>query len=93
MAKLAIFLAIIGFAYWYWSGPYQESTQTLEADRLQDNAVIMQRCINQEERMQGTGGVAGLGDVGSSGVDAERLCAEKNNLYLRDGKWYSNQDK
>ena len=59
MAKLAIFLAIIGFAYWYWSGPYQKSTQTLEADRLQDNALIMQRCINQEKRMQGAGGLAG----------------------------------
>ena len=92
MAKLAIFLAIIGFAYWYWSGPYQESTQTSEADRLQDNAVTMQRCINEEQRMQAAGGTAGLGDVGSTGVDAEKVCAEKNNLHLRDGKWYSNPD-
>jgi hypothetical protein len=92
MAKLAIFLAIIGVAYWYWSGPYQKSTQALEADRLQDNAVIMQRCIKQEERMQTAGGAGGLGDVGSTGVDAEKLCAEKNNFYLRDGKWYSSQD-
>lgn len=93
MAKLAIFLAIMGIAYWYWSGPYQESTQTLEADRLQDNAVTMQRCINEEERMQATGGVAGVGDVGSTGVDAERLCAEKNKLYLQDGNWHSDKDQ
>jgi hypothetical protein len=92
MAKLAIILAIIGFAYWYWSGPYQKSTQTLEADRLKDNAVIMQRCINQEQRMQSTGGLAGLAEVGSTGVDAERLCAEKNNLYKKDGNWYSRKD-
>ena len=92
MAKLALILAIIGFAYWYWSGPYQKSTQTLEADRLQDNAVIMQRCINQEQRMQSTGGVAGLAEVGSTGVDAERLCAERNNLVKRDGNWYSRKD-
>jgi hypothetical protein len=92
MAKLVILLAIIGFAYWYWSGPYQESRQTSEADRLQDNAVIMQRCIQEEERMQAAGGVAGLGDVGSTGANAERLCAEKNNLHLRDGKWYRRED-
>jgi hypothetical protein len=92
MGKLVVVLAIIGLAYWYWSGPYQKSTDALEADRLKDNALIMQRCINEEQRMQATGGMAGLGDVGSSGVDAERLCAEKNNLYARDGNWYNRKD-
>lgn len=92
MAKLVLFLAIVGLAYWYWSGPYQKSTATLEADRLQENAVTMQRCIKQEERMQASGGLGGLGDVGSSGVDAERLCAEKNKLYLQDGKWHDRRD-
>ena len=93
MAKLAILLAIAGFAYWYWSGPYQKSTQALEAEQLQDNALIMQRCINQEGRMQTGGGLAGLGDVGSSGADAERLCAEKNDLYLQDGQWHRKRNK
>ena len=93
MTKLVILLAIIGFAYWYWSGPYQKSTETLEADRLEDNAMIMQLCIKEEERMQAAGGVAGVGDVGSAGADAERLCAQKNKLYLQDGKWYSNKDR
>ena len=92
MARLAILLAIIGVAYWYWSGPYQKPTQVLEADRLKDNAVIMQRCGNQEQRMQSTGGLAGLADVGSSGVDAETVCAERNNLYRRDGNWYRRKD-
>ena len=92
MGKLVIVLAIIGLAYWYWSGPYQKSTDALEADRLKDNALIMQRCINEQQRMQATGGMAGLGDVGSSGVDAERLCAEKNNLYTHDGNWYNRKD-
>jgi hypothetical protein len=93
MAKLVIILAVIGLAYWYWSGPYQKSTEALEADRMKDYAVIMQRCINEEQRMQSTGGLAGLGDVGSAGADAERLCAEKNNLYKRDGNWYKKQDR
>jgi hypothetical protein len=89
MAKLVIILAVIGLAYWYWSGSQQKSTEQLEAERLQDNAVIMQRCINEEQRMQSTGGLAGVGDVGSIGADAERLCAEKNNLYKRDGNWHN----
>jgi hypothetical protein len=92
MAKLAIVLAVIGFAYWYWSGPYQKSTQASETGRLRENAAIMQRCINEEQRMQSTGGLAGLADVGSSGVDAERLCAEKHHLYERDGDWYEKPD-
>jgi hypothetical protein len=92
MARLAIVLAIIGLAYWYWSGPHQKSTETSEADRLTDNAAIMQRCIHQEQRMQSTGGLAGLADVGSTGADAEKLCAEKNNLYQQDGNWYRRKD-
>ena len=89
MTKLVVMiLAVIGLAYWYWSGPYQKSTAALEADQLQENAVIMQRCINEEQRMQSTGGLAGLADVGSAGTDAEKLFADKNNLYTRDGNWY-----
>ena len=92
MAKLVLLLAIIGFAYWYWSGSQQKSTQQLEADRLQDNAAIMQRCINEEQRMQATGGLAGVADVGSTGANAEKVCAEKNNLYERDGNWHNKRD-
>lgn len=36
--------------------------------------------------------IGGLGDVGSSGADAERLCADKNKLYQRDGKWHDRRD-
>jgi hypothetical protein len=92
MGRLLIFVALVGFAYWYWSGHQQESTEALEADQFQENAVTMQRCINQEQRMQSTGGLGGLADVGSSGADAESLCAEKNGLYKRDGHWYRRQD-
>jgi len=78
-------LAIIGFGYWYWSGPYQNSAQTSEADLVTANAAIMQQCIDQEQRVQVGGGLAGLADVGSSGADAESLCAEQNGLHKRDG--------
>jgi hypothetical protein len=92
MRKLVIFLAVIGFAYWYWSGHYEKTTDELEIDRLGDNAAIMQRCMNQEQRMQSAGALGGVGDVGSSGVDAERLCASKNHLEKRDGQWYDKRE-
>ena len=52
----------------------------------------MQRCMNQEQRMQSAGALGGVGDVGSSGVDAERLCASKNHLEKRDGQWYDKRE-
>ena len=92
MTKLIFYLAIAGLAYWYWSGPYQASKDTTEIDVMRENAVIMQRCIKQEERMQAAGGLAGVADVGDSGKDAERLCAQKNSLYLQDGEWRNRDD-
>jgi hypothetical protein len=89
MARLVVLLAIAGFAYWYWSGHSQGSLEERKADRLQENAAIMQRCIKQEERMQSAGGLAGVADVGSAGEDAQAVCARKNNLRLVDGEWYS----
>lgn len=92
MKNLIVLAVVIGLGYWYWSGHRTDSTESLESDQLQENAATMQRCINQEQRMQSTGGLAGVADVGSSGVDAERLCAEKNGLYKRDDGWHRKQD-
>ena len=92
MSKLLIFAALLGLGYWYWSGHQREPAEAADADRLTENAATMQRCINQEQRMQSVGGLAGFADVGSSGPDAESLCAEKYGFFKRDGHWYSNQD-
>ena len=93
MARFILFLALAGFAYWYWSGHRQDSPEARKADRLQENAAIMQRCIKQEERMQAAGGLAGVGDVGASGEDAEAICARKNDLRRVDGEWYSGSER
>ena len=92
MARLVLFLAIAGFAYWYWSGHRQDSPEARKADRLQENAAIMQRCIKQEERMQSAGGLAGVADVGASGEDAEAICARKNGLRRVGDEWYSGRE-
>jgi hypothetical protein len=92
MARLGtpvILLAIIGVAYWYWSGPYQNSANTSAVDDTQQNAEIMKRCIMREKHMEAAGELAGIGYVGSTGEDAEKMCADENSLFMSDGKWYS----
>jgi len=92
MGKLAILVAVLGLGYWYWSGPYQDSAGTSEASRLAENMSRMQRCIREEKRMDAAAGMAGIGGVGNSGADAERVCADKYNLYLLDGEWHDSGD-
>ena len=88
MGKILIVLVALGFAYWYWAGSRDRPIEALEAARFKENAAIMQQCIRQEERMQSAGGLGGLADVGSSGADAERACADKHGLVKRDGQWH-----
>jgi len=87
MARLVAFLAVLGFAYWYWSGRSVQAPEATEADRLQENAAIMQHCIRQETRPQAVTSMAGVVDAGDPGPDAERLCAEKHGLQRVDGQW------
>jgi hypothetical protein len=88
VAKLVTLLAVLGLAYWYWSGSRDQPIEALEAARFKENAAIMQQCIRQEERMQSAGGLGGIADAGSSGADAERACADKHGLVKRDGEWH-----
>ena len=88
MAKLVIVLALIGIAYWYWSGPYQSSADSPAADATKQNGEIMRRCMTREKHMEAAGELAGIGYVGTTGEEAEKLCADENGLYKMDGKWY-----
>jgi hypothetical protein len=83
-----ILLAVIGVAYWYWSGPYQNSASVPAAEDSKQNAETMERCVAREKHMEAAGGLAGLGDVASTGEDAEKVCADEYSLYKGDGKWY-----
>jgi len=89
MTRLVIVLTLIGIAYWYWTGPYQNSSLTPPVDDTMQNAEIMKRCITREKHMEAAAGLAGLGGVGSTGEDAERLCADEHNLFKSDGEWHS----
>ena len=92
MVRLGIALALIGLAYWYWTETQPKSLVASEAARLEENAAVIQRCMNQDERMEATGGLGGVAEVGSGGNDAEKFCADKNHLFKRDGHWYRSED-
>lgn len=78
-----ILLASIGIAYWYWSGPYQNSANTPAVDDTKKNAEVMRLCIARENY-----GEAVSGYSGNLGEDAEELCADENDLFKMDGTWY-----
>ena len=83
LIKLLTVLAIMGAAYWYWSGPYQVNLQPDYQDRLQQNNNNMNLCLHGENYRQGA-----TGTVGSP----EQFCAQKFNLYQLDGQWHSYDD-
>ena len=81
MGRIIIFLAIIGIAYWYWSGPHQYSAETSPIDDPKKNAQIIAECVAQENFAKADG-------YRDSGENPEEICADENNLYMFDGKWY-----
>jgi hypothetical protein len=86
MARLVIMLAFIGIAYWYWSGPYQNSEIMPAVEDTKKNAEIMKHCIARENYGEAVSGYTG--NVESSEEDAEELCADENSFFKMDGKWY-----
>ena len=86
LGKLIMIILIGGGAYWYWSGPYQESRTPRGQEQLKINAMAMKKCVRQEESMASMGGLAGASlDAGG----AEKLCAGKLQLHSEGGEWHS----
>lgn len=85
MLKNIIPLAIIiGVAYWYWSGPYQEKNNPSYAQKLEVNNDAMSKCLFGKSYASG----AGRGSAGDPG----QQCAKKLNLYEEGGQWHSYDD-
>ncbi len=85
LGKYFPLLAIAAVVFWYWSGPYQNGSESNEARMLAENAATMQRCMRREASMTAAAGMAG-GAV--EGGDAQSLCAREHSLILRDGQWH-----
>jgi hypothetical protein len=82
----AVLLLVVGFGYWIWTGPYQQSQQsaTAEEEHLENNAQIIRRCLDRESSMNAAAGIAG---VGGNAEDSRTLCAQKHGLYFSEGQW------
>jgi hypothetical protein len=83
LERIIMFAVIVGAAYWYWSGPYQEKIHPGYEATVKQNDEDMEGCIRGEAYKQGTTGAG----VGAS--TASKQCAEKFNLYELDGHWHS----
>jgi len=81
LGKPLIFLAMLGAAYWYWTGPYQHSARTPPADSPKKNAEIMAKCIAGENFAIADG-------TRDPEEDPEAVCAEANNLVEINGEWH-----
>lgn len=77
------FAAIIAVAYWYWTGPYQESGNPTYEDRLKQNAKNMRECLQGLNYRAGTGANTG---------NPEENCANRYNVYQHEGQWHSYDD-
>jgi hypothetical protein len=81
MGKIMIVLAIIGIAYWYWSGPHDYSAGTSPVDDPKKNAQIIADCVAHGDYMQSSG-------YKGRGESPEAICADENNLYRSYTGWH-----
>jgi len=81
--RIILFAAIIGAAYWYWSGPYQARTNPSYEERLNKNTEDMGLC------MRGAAYQMGATGSGTGPEVAEKNCAKKYNLYEYEGRWHN----
>jgi len=83
LQRIILLAVIIGAAYWYWSGPYQEKINPSYEATLKLNDENMALCMRGAAYNHGATGTG----LDSSG--AREQCAEKYNLYESDGHWHS----
>jgi hypothetical protein len=83
VVRIITFVVIIGAAYWYWSGPYQEKIHPSYKATVEENDRKMADCTRAAAYSHGATG------TGPSAEYAEEECAEKYNLYELDGHWHS----
>ena len=87
LERIIAIAVVLGAAYWYWSGPYQDKVNPPYDMLLQQNKENMEKCVRTKMFAAGTGGTGG---TGSSVKSAERNCAKELNMYDdEDGRWHS----
>jgi hypothetical protein len=83
LRSLIVAAVIVGAAYWYWTGPYQQQRNPDYAATLQQNGKTMAECVRAGNYKLGATG------SGPGPEQIEQACAQKYNLYEEDGRWHS----
>lgn len=84
IGKLFTVAVLIAACYWYYTGPYQERVNPSYETKLKKYQEQMKECI------RGLNFKAGATGEGTGNPEEE--CANKYNLYLKDGQWHSYED-
>ncbi len=85
IGRLFTIAVIIGAVYWYYTGPYQDRVNPSYETKLKRYAEEMRECVRGLNYVSGATGAVQEGTP-------EEICAEKHNLYMKDGKWHSYDD-
>ena len=81
MGKIMMVLAIIGIAYWYWTGPHDYSAETSPVEDPKKNAQIIADCVANGGYMQSS-------RYNGQGESPTAICADENNLYMNYTGWH-----
>ena len=73
---------MIGAAYWYWSGPYQEKINPSYEAIVKQNDDNMAQCIRASAYKRGATG------AGVDASEAQIQCAAQYNVYQHQGHWH-----
>lgn len=84
LGRIFTLAVLVAAAYWYWSGPYQESRNPSYEKKLEKNAEDMKLCIRTANYKAGA--------TGEGSGNYEQKCAKKFNLYQHGGNWHSYDD-
>jgi hypothetical protein len=82
--RIVTVVILLGAAYWYWSGPYQERVNPTYGQKLAKNARDMEECKERKSYAAGR--------MVSAAGNVEEICARQLNLYFENGNWHSYED-
>jgi hypothetical protein len=79
---MMILAVVIGAAYWYWSGPYQEKINPSYEATVKINDENMAQCIRASAYSRGATG------AGPDASEAQTQCAAEFKVYQHQEHWH-----
>ena len=82
LLRIITITVVLGAAYWYWSGPYQEKINPSYQTVVEQNDTDMREC------QRGAAYKLGATGKGAAPELAQQQCAKRYNVYEKDGHWH-----